>query len=119
MLRGASGRAATESLCVHCRGSWRKPEKQIFIKSWFPEVFRRDRESLQGAGGADSGTKSSAPSGEQAAKRVVLEQQNGNVLFDHGYSLYLLNRQGEAEAVVLPGLPPEHIVALLQELIAE
>jgi len=52
-------------------------------------------------------------------KRVVLEQQNANVLFDHGYSLYLLNRQGEAEAVVLPGLPPEHIVALLQELIAE
>ena len=54
--------------------------------------------------------------------RVKREPQPGagkDYLVDHGYSLYLLNRQGEAEVAVLPGLPPSHIVDLARQLVAE
>lgn len=49
-------------------------------------------------------------------KHEATATANGDYLIDHGYSLYLLNRQGEAEVAVLPGLPPSHIVTLVQQL---
>ena len=51
-------------------------------------------------------------------KRLPQPGAGGDYLVDHGYSLYLLNRQGEAEVAVLPGLPPSHIVSLVQQLVA-
>ncbi len=50
-------------------------------------------------------------------KRVKQTIAEGDYLIDHGYSLYLLNQQGEAEVAVLPGLPPSHIVTLVQRLV--
>jgi protein SCO1/2 len=50
-------------------------------------------------------------------KRVEQPIEGGGYLVDHGYSLYLLNQQGEAEVVVLPGLPPSHIVSLVHKLL--
>ena len=50
-------------------------------------------------------------------KRVEQAVEGGGYVVDHGYSLYLLNRQGEAEVVVLPGLPPSHIVSLVHKLL--
>jgi protein SCO1/2 len=50
-------------------------------------------------------------------KRVKQSSGEGDYLIDHGYSLYLLNQQGEAEVVVLPGLPPSHIVTLVRRLL--
>ena len=52
-------------------------------------------------------------------KREPLPGAGEDYLVDHGYSLYLLNRQGEAEVAVLPGLPPSHIVDLVRQLVAE
>lgn len=50
-------------------------------------------------------------------KRVKQSIGEGDYLIDHGYSLYLLNQQGEAEVAVLPGLPPSHIVSLVRQLL--
>jgi protein SCO1/2 len=50
-------------------------------------------------------------------KRVKQAIGEGDYLIDHGYSLYLLNQQGEAEVAVLPGLPPSHIVTLVRQLL--
>ena len=52
-------------------------------------------------------------------KRVPQPGAGDDYLVDHGYSLYLLNRRGEAEVAVLPGLPPSHIVNLARQLVAE
>jgi protein SCO1/2 len=50
-------------------------------------------------------------------KRVEQPIEGGGYLVDHCYSMYLLNQQGEAEVVVLPGLPPSHIVSLVHKLL--
>jgi protein SCO1 len=50
-------------------------------------------------------------------KRIEQPREGGGYLVDHGYSLYLLNQQGEAEVAVLPGLPPSHIVSLVYDLL--
>ena len=47
-------------------------------------------------------------------KRVQLPTAQGSYLVDHGNSLYLLNSQGEPEALVPPGLPASHIVTLVE-----
>lgn len=52
-------------------------------------------------------------------KRVPQPGAGGDYQVDHGYSLYLLNRRGEAEVAVLPGLPPSHVVNLARQLLAE
>ena len=49
-------------------------------------------------------------------KRVQLPTAQGSYLVDHGNSLYLLNSQGEPEALVPPGLPSSHIVTLVEAL---
>lgn len=49
-------------------------------------------------------------------KRLQLPMAQGSYLVDHGSSLYLLNPQGEPEALVPPGLPPSHIVSLVEAL---
>lgn len=52
-----------------------------------------------------------------SVKRVKQPLASGGYLVDHGYSLYILNQRGEAEVAVLPGLPPAHIVALVEALL--
>lgn len=42
---------------------------------------------------------------------------NESYLIDHGYSVYILNQQGKAEVAVLPGLPPQHIVSIVENLL--
>ena len=49
-------------------------------------------------------------------KRVQSPTAQGSYLVDHGSSLYLLNSQGEPEALVPPGLPSSHIVSLVEAL---
>ncbi len=49
-------------------------------------------------------------------KRVQAPTTQGSYLVDHGNSLYLLNAQGEPEALVPPGLPSSHIVNLVAAL---
>ena len=50
-------------------------------------------------------------------RRNEQQLEEGDYLIDHGYSLYLLDPQGEAQVAVLPGLPPAHIVSLARELL--
>ena len=42
----------------------------------------------------------------------------GPYTLDHGYSLYILNQYGEAQMTVLPGLPPGHVVSMVENLLA-
>ncbi len=48
------------------------------------------------------------------------EKHHGdNQQIDHGYSTFILNRLGEIEVTVLPGLPPSHLSELLFKMTEE
>ncbi len=83
-----------------------------------PEVIKRYISSfypgITGLTGAMADIE--AVTAHYRVKRVEQPIAGGDYLVDHGYSLYVLNREGEAEAAVLPGLPPSHIVTLVRQL---
>ena len=56
-------------------------------------------------------------SGHYRVRRDRQALADGDYLVDHGFSLYVLDRQGEAQVAVLPGLPPAHIAALVRDLL--
>ena len=67
-----------------------------------------------------SGTESAlaAVADSYRVKRAKIQVTADDLyLVDHGYSLYILNQQGEAEVAVLPGLPPKHIVSIVSNLL--
>ena len=50
-------------------------------------------------------------------KRVEQPMAGGGYLVDHGSSLYILDREGQAQVAVLPGLPAGHIVSLVRQFL--
>ena len=56
-------------------------------------------------------------SGHYRVRRDRQALADGVYLVDHGFSLYVLDRQGEARVAVLPGLPPAHIASLVRDLL--
>jgi cytochrome oxidase Cu insertion factor (SCO1/SenC/PrrC family) len=47
------------------------------------------------------------------------ERADGGYSIDHSANLYLINGQGELTAVVPYGLPPEHVLEMVQGILAE
>jgi protein SCO1/2 len=47
------------------------------------------------------------------------ERADGGYTLDHSANLYLIGRNGDLEAVVPYGLPPEHVLELVRGLLAE
>jgi protein SCO1/2 len=50
-------------------------------------------------------------------KRELQADPDGGYLVDHGFSLYILDREGRAQVAVLPGLPPSHVASLVRDLL--
>ena len=84
-----------------------------------PEVIKRYIDNFYPGITGLTGTMADieAVTAHYRVKRVEQPTAGGDYLVDHGYSLYLLNGQGDVEAAVLPGLPPSHIVTLVRQLL--
>ena len=81
---------------------------KVYLKSFHPGFI--------GLSGTESALAAVADS--YRVKRAKIQAPADDLyLVDHGYSLYILNQQGEAEVVVLPGLPPQHIVSIVSNLL--
>ena len=81
---------------------------KVYLKSFHPDFI--------GLSGTESAL--TAVADRYRVKRAKIQAPAHDLyLVDHGYSLYILNQQGEAEVLVLPGLPPQHIVSIVSNLL--
>ncbi len=84
-----------------------------------PQVIRNWLENFHPAFLGVTGEEAdlAAVAGHFRVKREVQADPGGGYLVDHGFSLYILDREGRAQVAVLPGLPPSHVASLVRDLL--